>query len=85
MRTHHEQAHYETLFPATLAASAFLILLGITLDTPSNILTGLYYIVTMQDLLITDYVHIAGAGATLINSGLIMAISILLIDRKSVV
>ena len=79
MRTHHEQTHYETLFPATLAASAFLILLGITLDTPSNILTGLYYIVTMQDLLITDYVHIAGAGATLINSGLIMAISILLI------
>ena len=73
------QTHYEKLFPATLGASAFLILLGLVLDTPSDIMIGLYRIVTMQDLLITDYVHIAGVGATLINSGLVMAVSILLI------
>ena len=73
------QTHYEKLFPATLGASAFLILLGLVLDTPSDILIGLYRIVSMQDLLITDYVHIAGVGATLINSGLVMAVSILLI------
>ena len=73
------QNRYETLFPATIAVSVLLMLLGVALDDPANILPGLYHIVTMQDLLITDYVHIAGVGATLINSGLVTIISILLI------
>ena len=55
------------------------MLLGVALDDPANIMPGLYHIVTMQDLLITDYVHIAGVGATLINSGLVTIISILII------
>ena len=42
-------------------------------------MSGLYKIVTMQDLLITDYVYIAGVGATLINSGLVTIVSILLV------
>ena len=55
------------------------MLLGVLLDDPADILPGLYRIVTMQDLLITDYVYIAGVGATLINCGLIMLISVLII------
>ena len=70
---------YEKIFPGTIAASVLLMLLGIALDDPTNILLGLYRIVTMQDLLITDYVYIAGVGATLINSGLVTIISILII------
>ena len=73
------QNRYESLFPATIAVSVLLMLLGVALDDPANILPGLYHIVTMQDLLITDYVHIAGVGATLINCGLVTIISILLI------
>ena len=65
------QDRYKNLFPATLAFSAGLMLLGLTLEAPADILTGLLHIVTMQDLLITDYVFIGGPGAAL--------------DRKSVV
>lgn len=67
------------MFPATIAFSILLMTLGLTLDAPSNILPGLYHIVTMQDLLITDYVQIAGVGAALVNSGLVTLVSILLI------
>ena len=67
------------MFSATIAVSLLMMLLGVVLDDPRNILPGLYHIVTMQDLLITDYVRIAGVGATLINCGLVTIISILLI------
>lgn len=70
---------YEKIFPGTIAVACLMMLLGVLLDEPSNILPGLYRIVTMQDLLITDYVYIAGVGATLINSGLVTILSILLI------
>ncbi|MCI9375946.1 MAG: DUF1576 domain-containing protein [Oscillibacter sp.] len=40
---------------------------------------GLYHIVTMQDLLITDYVSIGGPGAALINAGIVTIISICII------
>ena len=73
------QNRYEKIFPATIGAAALLMVLGVLLDDPANILPGLYRIITMQDLLITDYVHIAGVGATLVNSGLITIISILII------
>lgn len=73
------QNRYEKMFSATIAVSLLLMLLGVVLDDPRNILPGLYHIVTMQDLLITDYVRIAGVGATLINCGLVTIISILLI------
>ena len=73
------QNRYQNLFPATLAFSAGLMLLGFTLEAPMDILEGLYHIVTMQDLLITDYVSIGGVGAALVNSGLVMVLSICLI------
>ena len=65
------QDRYKNLFPATLAFSAGLMLLGLTLEAPADILTGLLHIVTMQDLLITDYVFIGGPGAALVNAGLV--------------
>lgn len=73
------QTRYREIFPGTIALAALMAALGITLDDPRNILPGLYRIITMQDLLITDYVQIGGVGAALINSALVMVISILLI------
>lgn len=73
------QTPYRFMFPAALSFSLLLLLLGITLDAPADILTGLYRIVSMQDLLITDYVQIGGVGAALVNSGLVTLVSILLI------
>ena len=70
---------YEKIFPGTIAVAGIMILLGILLDDPMEIPIGLYHIVTMQDLLITDYVSIGGVGAALVNSGLVMILSICLI------
>ena len=73
------QNRYDRIFPGTIITSLLLMVLGVVLDDPANILPGLYKILTMQDLLITDYVYIAGVGATLINSGIVTILSILLI------
>ena len=73
------QDRYKTLFPATLVLSIGLMLLGLTLEAPLDILRGLYRIVTMQDLLITDYVLIAGPGAAFVNAGLVALLSLFLI------
>ena len=78
LQNHHTN-RYENIFYGTIVVSVLLMLLGVILDDPANILPGLYRIVSMQDLLITDYVQIAGVGASLINCGLVTIISILLI------
>ena len=69
-KTVHSESRYEQIFSSTIVFSIALIILGFIMDTPANILSGLYRIVTMQDLLITDYVYIAGAGAALVNAAL---------------
>ena len=73
------RSRYKHIFPATIAFSIGLIVLGLLLDEPANILPGLYNIITMQDLLITDYVYIAGPGAALVNAALVTIISICVI------
>ena len=73
------QKRNQMIFPATIAFSIGLMVLGLFLQDPAEIPTGLYHIVTMQDLLITDYVYIAGPGAALINAGLVTIISICII------
>ena len=69
---------YEKVFPATVAFSVVLMLLGVALDAP-GILPGLLRIITVQDLLITDYMQVAGIGAAFVNAGLVTLISILII------
>lgn len=75
----HSESRYEQIFSSTIVFSIALIILGFIMDTPANILSGLYRIVTMQDLLITDYVYIAGAGAALVNAGIVTMISVCII------
>ena len=70
------QKRNDKIFPGTILFSVGLMLLGVILDDPTQIPVGLYRIVTMQDLLITDYVYIAGPGAALVNAGLVTILSI---------
>lgn len=57
-----------------------LMILGLVLeDNPASIPIGLYKIVTMQDLLITDYINIAGPGAAFFNASIVTIISICII------
>ena len=61
------------------AFSLGLMALGLLMGDPANMFTGLYRIITMQDLLITDYVYIAGPGAALVNAGAVTLVSICII------
>lgn len=64
-----------SILPAILFVSAFL------LDTPANILGGLYEIIIAPDILLTDYLKIGGIGATFMNASLLAAINIFIIYK----
>ena len=78
---HSNEVHnrYEKVFSSTIRCAVGLMLLGLLMDSPKDILYGLYKIVTMQDLLITDYISIAGPGAAFFNAGIVTIISIFII------
>lgn len=74
---HHDRpARYDRMFPWLWAFAGLLALAGFMVETPAGVARGLYTIVTTEDALITDYVLVAGAGAALVNSALVTAISI---------
>ncbi len=74
-----KKRYHQNIFPATIAVAVMMMVMGVALDDPADILPGLRRILTMQDLLITDYVSIAGVGAAMVNSGLVMIVSICLV------
>ena len=51
---------YKPMYRLILLYAAALVAAALIFDDPANILPGLWKIVTMQDVLITDYVQIAG-------------------------
>jgi hypothetical protein len=62
-----------------LCICALLTAAALILDTPEQILRGLYKINTSRSVLITDYVALAGVGAALINSAFLLFLNILLL------
>ncbi len=67
---------YKKMYLLLLVYVLALALAGLMFDDPANILPGLWKIVTTQDVLITDYVEIAGPGAAFMNSALVTLISV---------
>ncbi len=63
---------------ALLFAAAFLY------DSPGEILAGMEKIIRSRDSLITDYFELAGYGAGFFNAGLMLTISILLIEAVKI-
>lgn len=55
------------------------IAFGLIMDTPQEVLSGLFRIITEPDLLISDYIGVGGLGASFVNSGLLTVICILLL------
>lgn len=64
-----------------VCSSVALFIAAFLFDTPMEILTGMKTIILSRDALITDYFELAGYGTGFFNAGLMMLISILLIDR----
>ncbi|MGM9607407.1 MAG: DUF1576 domain-containing protein [Oscillospiraceae bacterium] len=63
---------HKQLYTAGLALALGLLLMGFLLDDPRNILPGLWTILSSQDVLITDYIALAGPGAAFVNSALVV-------------
>ena len=76
---HIHQEHvdrYEWVYTAGMVFSAVLVVLGFLLASPREIWEGLIRIITVQDVLITDYFVIAGPGAAIVNAALVNAIAL---------
>lgn len=58
---------------------AFLFSIVPFLDTPNDIIEGLELIIVSRDILITDYIALAGYGAAFFNAGVMMLIAMGLI------
>ncbi len=58
-----------------------LLLLGLIFDSPFGIIQGMGKILLSPSNLLTDYMALAGIGATFFNSGLITLFSIFMIQR----
>ncbi len=76
-----EQNRYDRLYPVALGVAAVLIAASLLVGPPSALLPGLWKIITVQDLLITDYFYVAGAGPALLNAALVLALSLTLVRR----
>lgn len=74
---HHNR--FGVIFHITVLLSIAVMLLGIIVDGPVRVWSGLYNIMTRPDLLITDYVATSGTGAAMLNCGLLMLISVTLL------
>ena len=72
----HQNHKYKYLYLAGVLFSLGLILMAVLLDDPKNILPGIKLILTSQDVLITDYIALAGPGAAFVNAGLVTLLSL---------
>ncbi len=72
-------ARYDSLLRYLWIFTALLAICGLCMDSPQNILRGLFTIIMTEDALITDYIKIAGPGAAFVNSALVTAITLILL------
>ena len=73
------EMRYRPMYKLIAFYIAALVLAAVIFDAPANIGPGLIRIVTMQDVLITDYVRIAGPGAAFLNAALVTLASLVLL------
>lgn len=68
-----------TKFKILLAMASYLFLTSFFFDPPMEILSGLKIILTSPSALITNYFELAGVGASLANSSIMMFLGIILV------
>lgn len=63
------------LLPASALFGLALIVFGLSQSPPAETLSGLHTIFSMEDVLITDYIAVAGIGGAFANAGLVTLVS----------
>jgi len=56
-------------------------ILAFILDTPTNIIRGLYNIIIAPDILLTDYIAVGGVGAAFVNSAILAFVNIYILYK----
>lgn len=64
------------LFSTMVLFALFLILFAILCGPPSELIPGLWHIITERAVLITDSIMVGGMGAAFLNAGLVTLISL---------
>ena len=64
------------IMPCGVAFGLLLVAFGLTQAAPMEIFRGLAAIIRYEDVLITDYIAVAGAGPAFVNAGLVTLISL---------
>lgn len=63
-------------------ASLIMVLFGLFLDSFTNNINGLIKIISSPSILISDYMEIAGVGASFINAGLMLLFSVFISNQS---
>lgn len=69
------------LLPASALFGLALVIYGLCQAPLPEVLSGLYTIFTVEDVLITDYMAIGGIGAAFVNAGLVTLVSTAILWR----
>lgn len=69
----------KNIWSISFMTCAFILVLGILADTPKGIMKGILTYLGTPDILVTDYYVIGSTGAALVNSALVMFISLVLL------
>ena len=69
----------KTVFKLCMGTALSLLIFGLLLDSPRNIIDGMLRFVMTPDVLVTDYFVIGSQGAALVNASVVMVISICLL------
>ncbi len=64
-----------------LILPSIMLIMAFILDSPSDILHGLYKMIISPDVLLTDYIEIGGIGATFFNASILAFINIFIIYK----
>lgn len=71
----HAPRRNAVLLPMSALFGLALMAFGCCQAAPAEVLAGLYTIFTMEDVLITDYIAVAGIGGAFANAGLVTFVS----------
>ena len=66
----------KNIWSISFLTCAFILVLGLLADSPEGILKGILTYLGTPDILVTDYYVVGSAGAALVNSGIVMLISL---------
>ncbi len=71
--------YHRAILPGSAVFGLALVLFGMTQAGPRETLEGLAAIIRAEDVLITDYIAVAGVGPAFVNAGLVTLVTVLIL------